>query len=92
MIIDSRVLKTKNLVHLQLAIKNDEDTLVNLLSSVTIAQRSVLPNIQAVLLPKKHGKICLHFILSKYQTLKTGHQLVGPHLILRRLLDCINNL
>ncbi|XP_033115104.1 uncharacterized protein LOC117115425 [Anneissia japonica] len=38
--------------HLQLAIRNDEE-LNRLLGSVTIAQGGVLPNIQAVLLPKK---------------------------------------
>ena len=38
--------------HLQLAIRNDEE-LSKLLSGVTIAQGGVLPNIQAVLLPKK---------------------------------------
>ncbi len=40
--------------HLQLAIRNDEE-LNKLLAGVTIAQGGVLPNIQAVLLPKKHG-------------------------------------
>jgi len=39
--------------HLQLAIRNDEE-LNKLLAGVTIAQGGVLPNIQAVLLPKKH--------------------------------------
>ena len=38
--------------HLQLAIRNDEE-LNNLFAGVTIAQGGVLPNIQAVLLPKK---------------------------------------
>ena len=38
--------------HLQLAIRNDEE-LNKLLSNVTISQGGVLPNIHAVLLPKK---------------------------------------
>merc|ERR1719369_2176701 len=38
--------------HLQLAIRNDEE-LNTLLAGITIAQGGVLPNIQAVLLPKK---------------------------------------
>merc|ERR1711915_945887 len=38
--------------HLQLAIRNDEE-LNKLLAGITIAQSGVLPNIQAVLLPKK---------------------------------------
>ncbi|KAI0211689.1 Histone H2A [Lamellibrachia satsuma] len=40
--------------HLQLALRNDEE-LNRLLSATTIAQGGVLPNIQAVLLPKKSG-------------------------------------
>ncbi|XP_004693351.1 PREDICTED: histone H2A type 1-A [Condylura cristata] len=38
--------------HLQLAIRNDEE-LNKLLGGVTLPQSGVLPNIQAVLLPKK---------------------------------------
>ncbi|XP_070581486.1 late histone H2A.2.2-like [Ptychodera flava] len=38
--------------HVQLAVRNDEE-LNKLLGCVTIAQGGVLPNIQAVLLPKK---------------------------------------
>ena len=38
--------------HLQLAVRNDEE-LSKLLSNVIIAQGGVLPNIQAILLPKK---------------------------------------
>ncbi|EFX78421.1 hypothetical protein DAPPUDRAFT_320380 [Daphnia pulex] len=41
--------------HLQLATRNDEE-LNKLLSGVTIAQGGVLPNVQAVLLPKKTDK------------------------------------
>ncbi|KAL4647519.1 C2 domain-containing protein 2-like [Arapaima gigas] len=41
--------------HLQLAVRNDEE-LNKLLGGVTIAQGGVLPNIQAVLLPKKTGQ------------------------------------
>lgn len=38
--------------HVQLAIRNDEE-LNKLLAGVTIAEGGVLPNINAVLLPKK---------------------------------------
>nr|XP_058958510.1 histone H2A, sperm-like [Pocillopora verrucosa] len=41
--------------HLQLAVRSDEE-LNKLLAGVTIAQGGVLPNIQAVLLPKKTEK------------------------------------
>ena len=40
--------------HLQLAARNDEE--LKLLAGVTIAQGGVLPNIKAVLLPKKTKK------------------------------------
>merc|ERR1719445_1388593 len=41
--------------HIQLAVRNDEE-LNTLLGNVTIAQGGVLPNIHAVLLPKKKAK------------------------------------
>ena len=41
--------------HVQLAIRNDEE-LNKLLGGVTIASGGVLPNIHAVLLPKKTAK------------------------------------
>ena len=41
--------------HIQLAVKNDEE-LNKLLSRTTIASGGVLPNIHAVLLPKKSAK------------------------------------
>ena len=41
--------------HIQLAVRNDEE-LNKLLGGVTIASGGVLPNIHAVLLPKKKGK------------------------------------
>ncbi|XP_072231738.1 uncharacterized protein [Leuresthes tenuis] len=54
--------------HLQLAVRNDEE-LNKLLGGVTIAQGGVLPNIQAVLLPKKtekaaKAKVEINFIMS----------------------------
>ncbi|XP_062846396.1 histone H2A-like [Trichomycterus rosablanca] len=58
--------------HLQLAVRNDEE-LNRLLGGVTIAQGGVLPNIQAVLLPKKTEKAAkanylyiYHYILHVY--------------------------
>ncbi|CAB4053942.1 H2A [Lepeophtheirus salmonis] len=51
--------------HLQLAIRNDEE-LNKLLAGVTIAQGGVLPNIQAVLLPKKVRVLQGERILSEY--------------------------
>ena len=41
--------------HIQLAVRNDEE-LNKLLGGVTIASGGVLPNIHAVLLPKKSAK------------------------------------
>ncbi|KAM5180782.1 histone H2A-like [Mantella aurantiaca] len=41
--------------HIQLAVRNDEE-LAKLFGGVTIAEGGVLPNIQAVLLPKKTMK------------------------------------
>lgn len=49
--------------HLLLAIRNDEE-LNKLLSHVTIAQGGVLPNIQAVLLPKKRRRRQLPLLIS----------------------------
>jgi histone H2A len=47
--------KTINPRHLTLAIRNDEE-LNKLLAHVTIAQGGILPNIHAVLLPKKSSE------------------------------------
>ncbi|XP_053713750.1 histone H2AX-like [Synchiropus splendidus] len=55
--------------HLQLAVRNDEE-LNKLLGGVTIAQGGVLPNIQAVLLPKKTEK-------SKKTTIKAKTTMSG---------------
>ena len=73
--------------HLQLAIRNDEE-LNKLLSGVTIAQGGVLPNIQAVLLPKKSEKkawiIMTGSLFSPYSGFLTieKRSFSGPH-------DCI---
>ncbi|KAI1715626.1 core histone h2A/H2B/H3/H4 domain-containing protein [Ditylenchus destructor] len=52
--------------HLQLAVRNDEE-LNKLLAGVTIAQGGVLPNIQAVLLPKKTAGESHRIELGKFQ-------------------------
>ncbi|XP_067871172.1 histone H2A-like [Heterodontus francisci] len=54
--------------HLQLAVRNDEE-LNKLLGGVTIAQGGVLPNIQAVLLPKKISSVLQAF---------TGYHVAAP--------------
>ncbi|XP_061822343.2 uncharacterized protein [Nerophis lumbriciformis] len=60
--------------HLQLAVRNDEE-LNKLLGGVTIAQGGVLPNIQAVLLPKKTEKAAKNKI--KVRTIMSGRGKTG---------------
>jgi histone H2A len=55
--------------HLQLAIRIDEE-LNKLLSGVTIARGGVLPNIQAVFLPKKTENNKVVLFRTKYQFIK----------------------
>ncbi|KAI8508202.1 Histone H2A type 2-B [Branchiostoma belcheri] len=72
--------------HLQLAVRNDEE-LNKLLSGVTIAQGGVLPNIHAVLLPRRPAR------LSNFQTEAhipkprpfSGH----PHPLERTVSSCL---
>uniref|UniRef100_UPI003AB0BA30 histone H2A-like isoform X2 n=1 Tax=Centroberyx gerrardi TaxID=166262 RepID=UPI003AB0BA30 len=61
--------------HLQLAVRNDEE-LNKLLGGVTIAQGGVLPNIQAVLLPKKTEK-AESYAIYVYKVLKQVHPDTG---------------
>ncbi|XP_039505414.1 histone H2A-like isoform X2 [Centroberyx affinis] len=61
--------------HLQLAVRNDEE-LNKLLGGVTIAQGGVLPNIQAVLLPKKTEKK-ESYAIYVYKVLKQVHPDTG---------------
>ena len=67
--------------HLQLAVRNDEE-LNKLLSGVTIAQGGVLPNIQAVLLPKKTEK--KQWIVSLQEHTKNGS--FKSHQIYKRII------
>ncbi|XP_067884227.1 histone H2A-like, partial [Heterodontus francisci] len=59
--------------HLQLAVRNDEE-LNKLLGGVTIAQGGVLPNIQAVLLPKKTSAIFMNKIYLGIQQKVLGQE------------------
>ncbi|CAG6022242.1 unnamed protein product [Menidia menidia] len=68
--------------HLQLAVRNDEE-LNKLLGGVTIAQGGVLPNIQAVLLPKKtekpaKSKAELNNVLKRSAQSKPDNAAFGP--------------
>ncbi|XP_039505405.1 histone H2A-like isoform X1 [Pimephales promelas] len=66
--------------HLQLAVRNDEE-LNKLMGGVTIAQGGVLPNIQAVLLPKKTEKAAKakkeSYAIYVYKVLKQVHPDTG---------------
>nr|XP_054607699.1 histone H2AX-like [Nothobranchius furzeri] len=62
--------------HLQLAVRNDEE-LNKLLGGVTIAQGGVLPNIQAVLLPKKTEKPAKTKIYSRKYLKMSGRGKTG---------------
>ncbi|XP_041786309.1 uncharacterized protein LOC121601561 [Anopheles merus] len=75
--------------HLQLAIRNDEE-LNKLLSGVTIAQGGVLPNIQAVLLPKKTEKKSTALTLQSIHHIHSGDGLaLGVFSVSDRITDHI---
>ncbi|XP_040174941.1 uncharacterized protein LOC120906957 [Anopheles arabiensis] len=75
--------------HLQLAIRNDEE-LNKLLSGVTIAQGGVLPNIQAVLLPKKTEKKSAALTLQSIHHIHSGDGLtLGVFSVSDRITDHI---
>eukprot|EP00804_Cyclotella_cryptica_P008670 CCRYP_020846-RB/>CCRYP_020846-RB protein AED:0.28 eAED:0.66 QI:0/0/0/1/0/0/2/0/265 len=61
--------------HITLAVKNDEE-LNKLLGGVTIASGGVLPNIHAVLLPKKSASSTNHYFLRTPK--KTGFSKIRP--------------
>jgi histone H2A len=68
--------------HIQLAVRNDEE-LSKLLAGVTIAEGGVLPNIHAVLLPKKSGK--------KSGSMSQVGELSHPCLSMYELQRCMMN-
>src|SRR5436190_18114123 len=73
--------------HLQLAIRNDEE-LNKLLSGVTIAQGGVLPNIQAVLLPKRlrnqHKLLLSLFNIITTITIHKQWPFLGPQIFIQK--------
>ncbi|XP_077742090.1 histone H2A type 1-H-like [Canis aureus] len=75
--------------HLQLAIRNDEE-LNKLLGRVTIAQGGVLPNIQAVLLPRLGGKE-LDFYSKKLPNQNIPWETVGPVVVPNRSTEPIGS-
>ncbi|KAB7494496.1 Histone H2A [Armadillidium nasatum] len=78
---DNKKTSYHSIFHIQLAIRNDEE-LNKLLSSVTTAQGGVLPNIQAVLLPKKAEKKFEEYVKTMYPQSSTDEwrTYLGLHL------------
>uniref|UniRef100_A0AAF5Q5M2 Histone H2A n=1 Tax=Wuchereria bancrofti TaxID=6293 RepID=A0AAF5Q5M2_WUCBA len=80
--------------HLQLAVRNDEE-LNKLLAGVTIAQGGVLPNIQAVLLPKKTAEKCyvdcvmfgVGFVICRYEESMTTFHVDNCSEVCRPILE-----